>query len=135
MPGGGTCMTAKWLKLPAVKPEDLSLVLRTHTIEGVNFWHFSDFWYLHASTCKIKIVPWVNGHNRNYCFFSTNHFSRVLLKYMHFVKLNRKGHFVIKIKKRTRLPILKRVVILKWAWIKFQFITEKASKLIKWDSI
>lgn len=37
MPGGGANKTAKWLKLPAVKPEDLSLVLRTHTGEGANF--------------------------------------------------------------------------------------------------
>lgn len=37
MPGGGANKTAKWLKLPAVKPEDLNLVLRTHTVEGAHF--------------------------------------------------------------------------------------------------
>lgn len=49
MPGGGASKTAKWLKWPAVQPDDLSLVLSTYIVEGANFWNFSSgFWYLHA---------------------------------------------------------------------------------------
>lgn len=37
MPGGGASKTAKWLKWPAVQPDDLSLVLSTYIVEGANF--------------------------------------------------------------------------------------------------
>lgn len=50
MPWGRASKIAQWLKSPVAKPEDLSLIPRTHMVEeGTNSWNLSsDFQYLHA---------------------------------------------------------------------------------------